>query len=439
MDFSELCMETWFQKNEQRLFSLSHELFSFAETAHHEVRSSAAIAAYLVDAGFDVEKGIAGMETAFRAVSGHGRPIIGFLGEYDALPGLFQPNLPAYHGDSKKNGHGCGHNLLGVGSAAAAACLASALKQKNLPGTVVYYGCPAEETLEGKVCMAAEGCFRELDVALSWHPQDQYLPGNAKYQAMDSIEFSFHGKTAHAAIAPDQGRSALDACELMSVGVNYLREHIRQDVRIHYVYLDAGKAPNIVPDYARVWYYIRCKDGDVLRDTTQRVRDIARGAALMTGTQAKEKVLSRGTETRLNPSLIALLYAAMQETPMPEYTEQELEFALELRKSLQLPSVNTPYSRDILAPSSPVCVLAGSTDLSNVSQIVPTAFIIAACMPRGVPLHHWSASACADGSAARKGMIYAAMVLAKSGYRLMTSPVLLEQVKRDFARGGNQF
>lgn len=426
-------IDSFLQANSGMFTDLSGKIFSYAELAYEETKSCAAIADYLKKAGFSVEMGVGGIATAFRASFGRGGPVIGFLGEYDALPGLGRVDLQ--DGGKRQNGHGCGHNLLGVGSAAAAAALAHALARGEAPGRVVYYGCPAEEVLEGKVRMAGAGCFRELDAALSWHPYDQYLPGNALYQAMDSVEYSFYGKSAHAAIAPETGRSALDACELMSVGVNYLREHIRNDVRIHYTYLNAGEAPNIVPDYARVWYYIRCQDGKILDDVARRVNDIAAGAALMTGTRMEKKVLSHGAEMKLNPALIQLMHQVMERTPLPEYTPEELTFAGEIRAALHLKEHRPLYSGEICSPKGLPRVLPGSTDLSAVSQCVPTGFILSACLPWEIPLHHWATAACACGSAAQKGMLYAAQVLAKSGLRLAIDAELLKQVKQDFGGG----
>lgn len=425
-------IDSFLQANSETLIDLSSKIFSYAEPAYKEVNSCAAIAEYLRKAGFSVDLGTGGISTAFRASFGRGKPVIGFLGEYDALPGLGQGELQ--DGGNTQSCHGCGHNLLGAGAAAAAGALAHVLACGGLPGRIVYYGCPAEEVLEGKIRMAAAGCFQELDAALSWHPFDRYLPGNAIYQVMDSVEYSFYGKAAHAAIAPESGRSALDACELMNVGVNYLREHIRDDVRIHYTYLDTGGAPNIVPDYARVWYYIRSKDGETLDDAARRVSDVAAGAALMTGTRMEKKVLSHGAEMKLNPTLIQLMHQVMEETPLPEYTPEELAFAGEIRDTLRLEERLFPYSREICSPEGPPHVLAGSTDLSNVSQCVPTGFILSACLPRGVQLHHWAAAACACGGAAQKGMLYSAQVLAKSGLKLITDAQLLEQVKRDFGK-----
>ena len=245
-------IRSFLQEHRADITTTAQRIFTFAELADEEQRSSRELGAFLERSGFSVKYGIGGMPTSLRAEWGNGSPVIGFLGEYDALPELDQPPVPYYCGDAAKSGHGCGHNLLGTGAASAAAAMAAALKAEGKSGTVVFYGCPAEEILKGKVVMAKNGCFRELDAALSWHPAMENRCGELAYLAMDSIQFHFHGKAAHASAAPHRGRSALDAVELMNVGANYLREHVTDDVRIHYAHLPNGAKPNIVPAEAGV-------------------------------------------------------------------------------------------------------------------------------------------------------------------------------------------
>lgn len=428
----ELEISRWFKDNSDEIAEISERIFNLAEAAYEEHNSSKTIADYLASYGFKTESGIGGIPTAFRSRWGKGKPVIGFLGEYDALPGLNQGREPYYTGDKSRNGHGCGHNLLGAGSAAAAAALARALEAQGRQGTIVYYGCPAEETLEGKIKMMEAGCFKELDAALSWHPLDCNMAGEAKYQVMDSIEFAFTGVYAHAAVEPHLGRSALDACELMNVGVNYLREHVPDDVRMHYCYLNAGEKPNIVPGYARVLYYIRNKDRRVLDDVTARVTKVAEGAALMTGTEVSARVRIRGSETILNNKLIQHLYEIMTQIDIPEYTDEEKEFMKVLAKNAGLPAAAGELCREINPPTGKPVDIGGSTDLSSVSQIVPTGFIFTSCLPKGVSLHHWACTACAGSSVGNKGMLYAAKVLAQCGYDLIADEALLEQVKKAY-------
>ena len=425
-------IRSWFAENSEGIREISQKIFDKAETAFEERESAKIIAEYLSSYGFTTEFGIAGLPTAFRSRAGQGQPVIGFLGEYDALPGLNQGRDPYFTGDSAKNGHGCGHNLLGAGAAAAAAALHSALRRQGKEGTVVFYGCPAEEVFEGKNKMVAAGAFRELDVALSWHPFHLNFAGKAKYQVMDSIEFAFQGLSAHAAVEPHLGRSALDACELMNVCVNYLREHVPEEVRMHYCYLDAGETPNIVPEYARVLYYLRARDRNTLDDVVARVKKVAEGAALMTGTTVTGKVLCRGSETVLNERLIRHLDGLMRQIEFPEYTEEEKKFGITLAENTNLSQVKGEFSREIMPITGEVIYLSGSTDLSAVSQIVPTGFIFVTCFPKGTPLHHWACTACAGTSVGQKGMLYAAKVLAQCGYDLITRQSLLEEVKDDF-------
>ena len=282
------------------------KIHGYAELAGEERQSAAELCAMLEQAGFAVEQGLGSQPTAFRAVYGSGGPVIGFLCEYDALPKLNQTEGTCYNGDGR-SGHGCGHNLLGVGAAAAAMALREEMEKGGLSGTLVVYGCPAEETLFGKTKMAEEGYFKELDVALAWHPEDHYCCGEVCHKAMDSIRFRFHGRSAHASVCPELGRSALDGAEMMSVGANYLREHVPDGVRIHYSYLSAGEKPNVVPDFAEVWYFVRSNRRRIVDQVTERLIQVARGAAMMSGTEVEWKFLARGNSTRINTTLASWL------------------------------------------------------------------------------------------------------------------------------------
>jgi len=422
----------YLEKNRDRITGLAHEIFGYAELAEEETRSSSALAKFLEESGFAVERGVGGMPTALRAVKGSGAPVIGFLGEYDALPGLNQPPVPHYCGDASKSGHGCGHNLLGTGAASAAAALAAALEAQGLPGTVVFYGCPAEEILKGKVVMAKNGCFRELDAALSWHPGMENRCGELAYLAMDSIQFHFHGKAAHASAAPHRGRSALDAVELMNIGANFLREHVTDDVRIHYSYLHGDEKPNVVPAESGAWYFVRARDRDNLSDITERLIDIARGAALMTSTTVDWKFLSRGYGTLVNFTLCRLTHDVMAGLGHPGFSEEEKRFAAELSVSSGDTAEAGTLDETFDTPRGELRYMTGSTDVSDVSQIVPTVNIRVTCAPKNMVLHTWQYAACADSDIGRKGLLFAAEILAQSGWRLATEPALLAEAQREF-------
>ena len=408
-------------QNQAEIVALSQELFHLAEAAEEEWQSARAIAGYLEQRGFEVERGVGHMPTALRAVRGQGGPVIGFLGEYDALPGLDQPPKPDYCGDPQKNGHGCGHNLLGA-------------------GTAVYYGCPAEETLKGKTVMLKNGCFTELDAALSFQPGVDHNCGELAYLAMDSIRFAFEGTSAHASAAPHRGRSALDACELMNVGVNYLREHIPDDVRIHYSYLPGGEsAPNIVPAHAGLWYFIRARKRETVDDVTARVEEIARGAALMTSTKVEWEFLSRGYDTLVNFGMCRLIHRVMEEIGPPRFSSEEQAFVRGLAGHLEGETEEIRMSETLVRPQGAVAYMSGSTDVSDVSRVVPVGYFRTVCGPMGCPLHSWQYTACAGHSVGQRGMLFAAQVLAETGWRLMRSPSLLREIRAEFTENAKPY
>jgi aminobenzoyl-glutamate utilization protein B len=419
------------QKNE--FIALANKIFEYAELANEERLSSQCLAAFLEANGFEIKWNMGHLATAFRAEWGNGGPVIGFLAEYDALPGLGQKPVP-YPSGNNGNGHGCGHNLLGAGAVAAAMAVKYVLEQQDLKGTVVLYGCPAEEELTGKIEMAKFGCFKELDLALTWHPADINRVCEISYQAMDSVKFRFRGRTAHAAGAPHLGRSALDAAELMNVGCNYLREHVPADVRIHYSYLSAGEKPNIVPNFAEVWYYIRAKDRATVDETTKRVIKVAEGATLMTETGFELEKVAGGPETLVNFTLCDILYQAMAGTKKPEYEDDEMEFAVEINKHLNGNESKTALFKGVIPLTGKVEYAPGSTDLSEVSQIVPTAMINTVCAVTGTPGHHWAVTAASGMSIGHKGMLFAAEVIAKAGLRLIKEPDILVKVKKEFKK-----
>ncbi|MGI5963818.1 MAG: amidohydrolase [Lawsonibacter sp.] len=425
-------IEAYLEQHQRELEHCAQSIFLLAEAAEEEVQSAGVLADFLIGQGFRVEKGVGGMPTSIRAQWGSGHPIIGFLGEYDALPELNQEPVPYRSGDPQKNGHGCGHNLLGTGAAGAAAALASALKTAQQEGTVVFYGCPAEEILKGKVVMLNQGCFRELDVAITWHPGMENRCGELSYLAMDSVQFHFQGKAAHASAAPHMGRSALDACELMNVGSNYLREHTTDDVRIHYANLPNGNKPNIVPAAAGVWYFIRARQRENVNDVTARIIDIARGAALMTSTKVEWNFLSRGYGTLVNFTLCRLMHQIMSDLGHPGFTEEDKQFARELAIHSGDVEENGVLDEQFDQPTGSITYMTGSTDVSDVSQVVPTVNIRVACGPKNIVLHSWQYAACAGAPVGRQGMMFAAHIMAQAGWQLVVDPELLGQVKEEF-------
>ena len=438
-------LEEWFAAHSDEMASISRDIWEHPELSQQEFRSCELLRTRLVEDGFAVsEGGLAGLPTAFEAHWGHGRPYIGFLAEYDALPGLAQDTVPERSPLDQPAGHGCGHNLLGTAAVASALALKHAMEQEALPGTVFLYGCPSEEIMEGKIVMTKAHIFDELDVAISWHPGDYNRASEESYQAMLSMEYHFTGKASHAAMAPQEGCSALDAVELMNVGVNYLREHIPPGGQMHYVILNGGQKPNIVPEKAAVWQFIRANTTADVKRIAKRMDDIAFGAALMTGTTFEKKVLTGCNETRIVPALVELMNRVMSEdVPHIEWTEQEKAFSRTLLEQLGVDQsslksafgadvLEHPLDEDFTATKGHTVDILGSSDISDVSYVVPTGMLFAACYPKGTPNHTWGVTACSGGSIGQKGMLYAAKVMAATGYHLITDAGQLENVKESF-------
>lgn len=420
------------QQQAELLRRLSQGIWEAAEPAGQETISAGLLAGALRQAGFAVEQGLGSQPTAFRAECGSGSPRIGFMAEYDALPGLGQACRPCPTG-SGDPGHGCGHNLLGAGSTVAAIALAKVLQQRGLPGRVILYGTPAEETMFGKNQLLREGFLQDVDVMLAWHPQTRMRCGGVSHNAMNSILFSFYGHTAHAAADPQNGRSALDAAELMNVGCNYLREHIPEGARLHYSYTHGGEKPNIVPDYAQVWYFVRARTKPMLEDITQRVIQVAQGAAQMTGTKAEHTFLVRGTHTLVNDTLSQLAYACAQLIGPLGFDDGCLRFAEALHQ--ELAQIEPEFDTKIPQPvQGSVEYEMGSTDLSSVSHVVPTIELCVTCFARGTPGHHWAVTAQAGGEMGLHGAAFAAQWLALMGSRLAQDPQLLTQVQAEFQK-----
>lgn len=401
---------------------LATRIWELAEPPFQETESARSISGYLAGRGFRVSRPIRSVPTAFRATWGKGKPVIAFLGEYDALPdcGLKKGTY----------GHACGHNLLGVGAAVGAVAAARLLEERGRPGAVVYWGCPAEETLAGKVYMARDGAFRGLDACLAWHPSDRSRVNAAGGSALDSLVFEFLGQTAHGAHA-ENGRSALDAAVLTDVAVNYLREHVPDNVRIHCVIPAGGRAPNVVPEHAKIWYYVRAKDRAQVDDISGRVLRCARGAAMATETRLRVTKLT-GVYSRLrNQALAELMRDNLVLTGAPRAGALDRRRVMDLGKE---PEFERAVQRDI-----PDAASKASSDEDNVSWLAPLACLSVACVPKGVRGHNREYTAQSNLPFAHRGMLRAAEVMAATAWDLLTDASFLRRVRAEFAKGTRRF
>jgi aminobenzoyl-glutamate utilization protein B len=439
---------SWIERHSAALIELSDRIWEYAEVGLQEIESAAAQEEFLRAQGFDIKSGVAGMPSAFVASWGSGKPVIGFLGEYDALPGISQKAVPVKDPvQAGKPGHGCGHNLLGVAGLAGACALKAELEASGLPGTIRYHGSPAEETLVGKVFMAKDGIFDDIDVCLDWHPGAVNAVRNGSSTAMNSVKFTFHGRTAHAAGDPHHGRSALDAVELMNIGANYLREHIIEKARIHYVITDGGGEPNVVPAHAQVWYYVRAPERAQVEEIYAWLIDIARGAALMTQTTFEYRFLAGCYNYLPNQSLNRLIHRTMERVGPNKWTEEELEFARKLNESFPAgqkaaslkaskapPEAFTQLINDTIFPyQADETPGGGSTDVGDVSWITPTGRFAAATGVLGQPGHSWQFAACSGMSIGHKGMLMASKILALAGLELATNPEEVAKARAEWA------
>ena len=448
--------------DKQDWFSRASEaIWEYAEMRFEESRSAELLCDMLTEAGFAVEKGIGGIATAFAASYGNGGPVVAILGEYDALAGMSQELGVAEFKPlaGRKNGHGCGHNLLGVGALAAAVAVKEYLVEHNISGTIRYYGCPGEEGGSGKTFLAREGVFAGADVALTWHPMTHNTVFSMSTLANFQVAFKFHGKSSHAGTAPHLGRSALDAVELMNVGVNYLREHVVPEARIHYAVTNTGGvSPNVVQAEAEVLYLMRAPQVAQVREIYERICKIAQGAALMTETEC-EVVFEKACSNYMpNAVLGELLLTHFQAVGAPAPDEIELEFARAIqatlteqdrRNDLQMAAdflggvsqANVAaFSRTVLSDRILDCVhspklLTGSTDVGDVSWIMPTAQLCVACQAFGTPGHSWQTVAQSATTFAHKGMLTAAKVLAATAVEIMEHPELAAAAQEELRSG----
>ena len=439
------------------LTQLSDKIWEYAELSMLEYKSTAAYVQVLKEEGFQVTEQLCNIPTAFSGTFGSGRPVIGILGEYDALSGLSQEagateKKPLTEGGC---GQGCGHNLLGAGALGAAIAIKEAIQAGELSGTVIFYGCPGEEGCAGKTFMARDGVFKALDAAITWHPGDTNEIMYGSNAACIQMEFSFTGTAAHAAGNPWSGRSALDAAELMNVGVQFLREHMPVNSSIHYSFSDAGGiSPNVVQPTAKLIYMVRSTTVQNAKALLKRVDNIAKGAALMTDTTVTTRQIDGTASTLSNQVIEKVLHDNLCAAPLPQYTEDEIAYATQLRSTYEtdelpgrqtnenfqlkkfvleqtqngtLPMNNFVFPHTPCNPFSP-----GSTDVGDVSWLTPTAQFTAVTWPDGCPGHSWQNVSCGKTSIAHKGLLFAAKALAGAAADLMTQPQLLRDAREEF-------
>jgi aminobenzoyl-glutamate utilization protein B len=424
---------SWIDGNAETLKRVNQNIWSHAETGLEEVRSSRELIDLLKSEGFEVEEGVAGMPTAFVATYGTGRPMIGILAEYDALPGLSQDKVPERRERSGvRAGHGCGHSIFGTASTGAAIAVKEAIASGAIAGTIKLYGTPAEETGIGKTYMLREGYFKEDDVILTWHASPESSSGFSFSKANVSVKFRFSGLPAHASTSPHQGRSALDAVELMNVGVNYMREHVKEDTRIHYVVTSGGGQPNVVPPSAEVWYYIRANKHRDVEDYFAWVNEIARAAATMSRTRLEVvQVDADMHEVLPNRTLSEVLQRSLEMVGAPRFTEEEKEFARKTQADLPRAPEKALSEEIEPLPDEPAQELA-STDVGDISWFVPVGQLSVASYAYGAPGHSWQIVAATGTSIGEKAMLVAAKTLAGAAVELYASPDLVSKATADF-------
>ncbi len=428
---------------------LADRVWGMPEIAYNEYGSTAEHKAMLEAEGFRVSTDLAGIPTAIMGEAGEEGPVIAILGEYDALPGLSQEAGVAepkpLPGDGM--GHGCGHNLLGSASLMAAAAVKDWLAENGIKGRVRYYGCPAEEGGAAKSFMVREGCFKDVDIAISWHPAGFSGVNDAMSLANTRIDFAFVGRASHAAASPHLGRSALDAVELMNVGVNYMREHMPSDARIHYAILDTGGvAPNVVQATAKVRYAIRARDLTELWPLIERVKKVAEGAALMTETAMTWKVISAVSNLLGNTPLEQAMYGALTRLGAPDFDDTDRALAAKFQATLSAEDIKSAYRRVGMKvkPNTPLCdevvpldargaPMMGSTDVGDVSWVVPTVQARGATYAIGTPGHSWQLTAQSKSSIGYKGMVHVAKVMAATAVETLLDPKLIAAAKADYA------
>jgi aminobenzoyl-glutamate utilization protein B len=442
----------WIDQNRDVLIGAADQVWDYAETLYRETQSAALLSGMLEEFGFRVKRGVADIPTAFVAEYGDGGPVIGILGEYDALPGLSQDRVPYRKPlQAGGNGHGCGHNLFGVACLGAAVSVKQAIESGAVKGTIRFYGCPAEEGGSAKVFMVKASLFKDADLCLTWHPGHLNMVSSMNMLATVKANFKFRGRTAHAAMDPFNGRSALDAVELMNVGVNYLREHMISDARIHYVITSGGGAANVVPDYAESLYVVRSPLNSQVMDLFERVQNVAKGAALMTGTEVEVVFGTATSNLLLNDTIAEVLQEKLEEVGAPQFDAAENDFARKVASTFPAGSAaaslrlagpegrqaaaslkDAVLANNVMPLSHTEMIMPASTDVGDVTWVAPTGQITTACHAIGTPGHSWQLVAQGGMSIGHKGMLYAGKVLGAAALDFMQKPELLARARGEF-------
>ena len=420
------------EKQRAELVGLSERIWELAETALNEEQSAKVLADYAEQRGFAVQRGVAGLPTAFVASYGQGRPVIAIMGEYDALPGISQKASAVKEAFQEgAGGHGCGHNLFGAASMGAAVAIKELLEAGTLKGTVRFLGTPAEESIGGKIYMIREGIFKDVDAVLAWHPGDETKVDYEGAQANLQFFVEFKGRTAHAAADPWNGRSAADAIEAFTHGLNLLREHVKPTVRIHYTVQRAGDVPNVIPDYARILTWVRDSKRAGVDEVFARVQEIARGAALVAGVEHSLTIQTGYSDMNILESGLKLLHANLTWLGEPAYTAEEQAFARALQK---ITGKEEKGMVATLVPFKPIAAdpPGGSTDVGDVSWVVPTLHFSVATAPKGVPWHAWPVVASSRMSIGQKGMMLAASALAATAVDLFSDASALDGIRKEW-------
>ena len=414
------------------LTELSDEIWSYEEIAFQEDQSAEALKAYARQQGFTITENIGEMPTAFTAEYGSGKPLIGILGEFDALPGLSQATVPTKQPLNEGGaGHGCGHNLFGTASLGAATAIKELIGAGKLEGTIRFYGTPAEEKYFGKLWMIRAGAFEDVDVVMDWHPSDQTKTGVQTGLALVDFVVEFNGQAAHAAADPWNGRDASDALELYTTGINYYREHVKPTVRIHYDIQRAGDVVNVVPDYARIWTRVRDGDRAGMQEVYEQVRRIAEGAAIMANVDYEITLISGIHEVLVNRAGAEVLQRNLESMGPILYTDEEQTFAKGIQAAVGKPEIGIESKIEPLEATAEV-PSGGSTDVGDVSYVVPVIRMRATTAPSGTPWHSWAVVACGGMSIGHKGMAYAAEALGKTMVDLFTDAELRSAIQKEF-------
>lgn len=426
------------QSNRENYKKIALSIWGYAEVGYKEFKSSQLLQSKLKENGFQVKSGVAGIPTAFVATYGSGKPVIGILGEFDALPGLSQDSTSTKSPIRNSNaGHGCGHHLFGTGSVAAGIAIKKLMEEGKIKGTLKIFGCPAEEGGSGKVFMVREGLFNDVDVAIHWHPNDANQVTFTSALANKSAKFRFYGISAHASASPENGRSALDAVESLDYMVNMMREHVPQETRIHYVITNGGKAPNVVPDFAEVYYYVRHPERSMAVSIFDRIAKAAEGAALGTGTKMDYEIIGGTHDLLINKTLAVAMQKNLEKVGGVVYSPSEEKFAEKIQTTL-MGDIPSPDSAAIVKPLH-IEKSRGSTDVGDVSYAVPTVGVETATWVPGTSAHSWQAVACGSQDIGIKGMLVAAKTMAFTAIDLFTDPELIKKAKEEFVKSKGDY